>query len=86
MIRKTRNKRKIVWYHNFYESLMEKMTTTHALGLTNEKLNCSSRSILSSIINTTPLQEILPSLNIKNIKISLGGRIPSLSLDSRLWR
>jgi hypothetical protein len=86
MIRKNGNKRKTVWYHNFHESLMAEMPTTHALGLTNEQLNCSSRSLLSWIMNPTPLQELPPSLNRKSIKISLGGRIPSLSLDSRPWR
>jgi hypothetical protein len=86
MIKKNGKKRKIVWYHNFHESLMEEIPTTHALRLTNEQLNFSSRSLLSWIMTPTPLQEIHPSLNIKRIKISLGGRITSLSLDSRPWR
>jgi hypothetical protein len=38
MIRKNGNKRKIVWYHNFHESLMTEMPITHALRLTNEQL------------------------------------------------
>ena len=34
MIRKNGNKRKTIWYHNFHESIMEEMPTSHALGLT----------------------------------------------------
>ena len=80
----TREKK--LWYHNFHEFLMEKMPTTHALRLTNEQFNCSSRYLLSWIMNPIPLQEIPPSLNRKIIKISFRGPVPSLSLDSRPWR
>jgi hypothetical protein len=53
MIRKNGNKRKTVWYHNFHESLMAEIPTTHALRLTNEQLNYSSISLLSWIMNPT---------------------------------
>jgi hypothetical protein len=53
MIRKNGKTIKTIWYHNFHESLMEEMPTTHALGLTNEQLNYSSSSLLSWIMNPT---------------------------------
>jgi hypothetical protein len=65
MIRKNGNKRKIVWYHNFHESLMEEMPTTHALRLTNTQINFPYSSLKLSLVMNSFLQDIPPSLNRK---------------------
>jgi hypothetical protein len=65
MIRKNGNMTKINWYHNFHESLMAEMPTTHALRLTNTQINCPCNSLLSWIMNPTAFLDSSHPLNRK---------------------